>query len=139
MRYEQPNSQNRWDSPLFIVHPEDELPLEQIDAALWKSKAPPPNASTVAQPLQPTNFLYELDRVTNEIVKHIVSGQRTSVLGESIKIPQADDIQLVRNFTLAELNKIRRQFITYMKMNPIGDINKLPNMFVTYLRNSLSQ
>lgn len=47
MRFEPPDSRNRWDSPLFIVHLDEQLPFEQIYEALFINKAPPPNHSTL--------------------------------------------------------------------------------------------
>lgn len=137
MRYEEPNGQSRWDAPLFIVQVDNELDLQAIGDALFNSKPPPPNMSTVAQPLQATNFMYELDKVTNESIKHIVNCQKSSMPGEKIKIPNGGEIQLVRHCTLAELNKIRRQFIVYMKMNPVTDCSQLSAMFTQYLQTSL--
>ena len=46
LRYEAPDSRNRWDSPLFTIHPDEELPFEHICGALFERKAPPPNQST---------------------------------------------------------------------------------------------
>lgn len=46
MRFEEPNSNQRWDSPLFVMHPEDELPYDQISNALFNRKPPPPNMAT---------------------------------------------------------------------------------------------
>lgn len=46
MRYEPPDGRNRWDSPLFTIQPNDELPFDNITAALFERKAPPPNKST---------------------------------------------------------------------------------------------
>lgn len=46
LRYEPPNSQNRWDSPLIALLPSDECPIEQIASLLYKRKPPPPNMST---------------------------------------------------------------------------------------------
>lgn len=46
MRLEEPNSNQRWDSPLFVIHPEDELPYDQISDALFNRKPPPPNMAT---------------------------------------------------------------------------------------------
>lgn len=137
MRYEEPNGQARWDSPLFMVQADGDINMEHLDAALFKSKAPPPNLSTVAQPLQPTNFMYELDKVTSDIVKHIISSQHQAMPGEKIRVPDAGEIQLHKHCTMAELNKIRRQFVTYMKMNPLTDCSKLSTMFVQYLQTAL--
>lgn len=47
MRYEEPVPSSRWDAPLFMCMPTDErLDLDAIFAALFESKAPPPNQST---------------------------------------------------------------------------------------------
>ena len=46
MRYEAPDGRNRWDSPLFTIQSEDELPFKDIADSLFQRKAPPPNQST---------------------------------------------------------------------------------------------
>lgn len=45
-RFEAPDSRNRWDSPLFTLHWDEELPLEAVWEALRGRKAPPPNLAT---------------------------------------------------------------------------------------------
>ncbi|KAK3580533.1 hypothetical protein CHS0354_009487 [Potamilus streckersoni] len=138
MRFEEPKSSSRWDSPLFVIQKDDTLPFEQISDALFHRKPPTPNQSTQAQPLSSTNFLYELDRITQEIVNVIMEGQKVSVPGDQVLIPGAKDkIALSRTLTLAELQRHRRQFIIYTKMHPVDDVSKLANMFVQYLINTL--
>ena len=106
LRFEAPDSRNRWDSPLFTIQQEDTPPFDGISDAIFKRKAPPPNQSTLSvshtdplemyvqsdlhlfgifiqqqaqqkykvcllflqQPLSSTNFLYELDKVTQEVL-----------------------------------------------------------------------
>ncbi|WAR29383.1 KTI12-like protein [Mya arenaria] len=137
-RFEEPKANNRWDSPLFVVQKDDALPFEAIVDALLRRKAPPPNASTLPQPLSSTNFLYELDKTTQDILGVIMESQKTSVPGDNIGIPGATDkLQFTRSFTLAELQRTRRQFITYMKMHPVDNPGKISNMFVQYLNNTL--
>lgn len=46
LRFEEPNSKNRWDSPLFFVTPEDSLVMEDIYSCLYEKKPPAPNQST---------------------------------------------------------------------------------------------
>jgi protein KTI12 len=46
LRFEEPQSNNRWDAPLFTVFPNDELNEGQIFSALFENKPPPPNQST---------------------------------------------------------------------------------------------
>jgi protein KTI12 len=48
VRFEEPDSRTKWDSPLFVVVPEDpKLPLEEIWDSVLLKKAKPPNLSTV--------------------------------------------------------------------------------------------
>ncbi|XP_077424592.1 protein KTI12 homolog isoform X2 [Vanacampus margaritifer] len=68
LRFEAPDSRNRWDSPLFNILRDDTLPFEAIADALFKRKAPPPNQSTQSQPLSSANFLYELDKTTQDVL-----------------------------------------------------------------------
>ncbi|KAF0041116.1 hypothetical protein F2P81_007014 [Scophthalmus maximus] len=74
LRFEAPDSRNRWDSPLFTILKEDTLPFEAISDALFKRKAPPPNQSTQSQPLSSANFLYELDRITQDVLMVVDDG-----------------------------------------------------------------
>lgn len=46
LRYEEPIANNRWDSPLFTILPETEIPFEDIYSALYERKPPPPNLAT---------------------------------------------------------------------------------------------
>lgn len=139
MRFEPPENRNRWDSPLFVVLPDDELPCQQIYDALYDRKAPPPNKSTLSQPVSATNFLHELDKTTQGVVASIMDAQKTSVPGDTIKVPDASDkVVLCRTVTLGELQRIRRQFITYTKTRPVDDTSKLANMFVQYLNNAIN-
>ena len=48
MRFEEPDARAKWDSPLFVVVPEDTgLPENEIWDAVILKKAKPPNLSTV--------------------------------------------------------------------------------------------
>lgn len=46
MRYEEPDGRNRWDSPLFMIFPDQELDKEKIFSTLFDKAAPKPNKST---------------------------------------------------------------------------------------------
>ena len=138
MRFEPPDSKNRWDSPLFTIYPDDPLPSQEIVDALLKRKPPPPNQSTQSQPLSATDFLHELDRRTQEIVTSIMEAQRTAVPGDTVKIQGASDhLCLSRNVPMAELRRLRRQFIAYTKLHPVEDCTRIPTLFVQYLNKSL--
>ncbi|PFX17876.1 protein KTI12 homolog [Stylophora pistillata] len=138
MRFEPPESRNRWDSPLFVIQVDDDLPFDSIYDALVNRVPPPPNQATQPQPLSATNFLYELDKITQEIVTALINSQRTFVPGDHITVPgTSEKVILNRTAHMAELRKIRRQFITYTKMHPVEDTKKIANMFVQYLNSSL--
>ncbi|XP_037538824.1 protein KTI12 homolog [Nematolebias whitei] len=137
-RFEAPDSRNRWDSPLFTVLKDDPLPLEAISDALFKRRAPPKNQSTQSQPLSSANFLYELDKVTQDVLTAIFNAQKTSVPGDLISVPGATEkVELSRSINMAELRKLRRQFISYSKMHPTENTGQIANMFVQYLNKSL--
>ncbi|XP_063305504.1 protein KTI12 homolog [Pelobates fuscus] len=137
-RFEAPDSRNRWDSPLFTVHVDDELPFEQICNAIFHRKAPPPNQSTQTQPLSSTNFLHELDKVTQDVVTAILNAQKTSLPGDVIVVPGASEkIELPRILNMSELRRLRHQFISYTKLHPNENISQLANMFVQYLNKSI--
>lgn len=46
MRFEEPENRSRWDSPLFVILPEQRLEFDEISKVLFGKKAPPPNMST---------------------------------------------------------------------------------------------
>uniref|UniRef100_A0A3P9JMP3 Protein KTI12 homolog n=1 Tax=Oryzias latipes TaxID=8090 RepID=A0A3P9JMP3_ORYLA len=136
-RFEAPDSRNRWDSPLFTILKDDNLPIESISDALLKRRAPPPNQSTQSQPLTSVNFLYELDKITQEVLMEIFNAQKTSVPGDFISVPGATEkVELANSINMAELRKLRRQFISYSKMHPIENTAQIANMFVQYLNKS---
>ncbi|XP_061750821.1 protein KTI12 homolog isoform X2 [Nerophis ophidion] len=138
LRFEAPDSRNRWDSPLFTVLQDDTLQFEAVADAIFKRKAPPPNQSTQSQPLSSANFLYELDKITQDVLMAIFNAQKTSVPGDFVSVPGATEkIVLTRSVNMAKLRKFRRQFISYTKMHPTENTEQISNMFVQYLNKSL--
>lgn len=89
-RMEAPDAGRRWDQPLFTVGPTDDLPLKDIENAVLHGKAPKPSVATVAQTVSNTNSLYEIDRVTQEVVKTILTAQKNCLPGDLITIPKSE-------------------------------------------------
>ncbi|OAD55384.1 Protein KTI12 like protein [Eufriesea mexicana] len=133
MRYETPDTKNRWDSPLFIVSSEDELKFDEIYKSLYEVKAPKPNLSTQCPPLSSTNYLYQLDTITQEIVNAILSAKQFGVENE-FKVP-GYNLTVQNSCTPAQLMRLRRQFLTYSKMQQI-EINQIALLFIQYLNKS---
>ena len=138
MRFEPPDSNKRWDSPLFTITEGNSLDFEEVFNSLYKRTVPPPNQSTIPTPLSSGNFMHDLDQVTQAIIKEILEVQKTAMVGDSIQINNASEkIVLLKQLTMPELRRIKRQFITYAKMHPVEDLTKLRNMFVQFINNSI--
>ncbi|XP_003702806.1 protein KTI12 homolog [Megachile rotundata] len=134
MRYEAPDSKNRWDIPLYSLLPEDVLNFDEIYKSLYETKAPKPNLSTQCPPLSSTNYLYDLDTVTQEVVNEILSAKQLGIESD-FKIPKYNLI-MQNPCTVAQLMRLRRQFLTYSKMQQI-EVNQIATLFVQYLNKSL--
>ncbi|CAO3589517.1 unnamed protein product [Absidia cylindrospora] len=141
-RYEEPEGRNRWDSPLFTVIYDDEcIPGEKIWDAVVLRKPPPPNLSTVSKPVSATNYVYELDRVTLEVINAVVEGQREyGPGGLPMVMPNATQkvINPSRSVTLSELRRLRKQFVSINKVRTTLDTSRLADMFIDYLNTNLS-
>ncbi|XP_072199885.1 protein KTI12 homolog [Excalfactoria chinensis] len=138
--FEAPDPRNRWDRPLFAVRGEEPLPLADIRAAIFDSAPPPPHRATRSQPLQSGAFLHRLDRATHDVVAAIVAAQSDGARpGELLRVPGAEEgLVLPRAVGLAELSRLRRQFISYTKMQPSDEnLARLASMFLQYLSRSI--
>ncbi|XP_051026920.1 protein KTI12 homolog [Acomys russatus] len=140
LRFEAPDSRNRWDRPLFtVVGLEEPLPLAEIRAALFENRAPPPHQSTQSQPLASGSFLHQLDQATSQVLTALMEAQKSAVPGDLLTLPgTTEHLRFTRPLTLAELSRLRRQFISYTKMHPNNEnLPQLANMFLQYLNQSL--
>nr|XP_018897520.1 PREDICTED: protein KTI12 homolog [Bemisia tabaci] len=144
MRHEPPDSRNRWDSPLVTIQHDDELPGETIYKGLFERQAPPPNMSTQCTPLASTNFLYELDKTTQDINSAVLSAKNLCLLGENVKLPGYEKYELSSldsSVTPIKLAKLRRQFLSYTKLNPPSqpDLDKIAASYFEFLNANLKQ
>ncbi|XP_011781666.1 PREDICTED: protein KTI12 homolog isoform X2 [Colobus angolensis palliatus] len=140
LRFEAPDSRNRWDRPLFtLVGLEEPLPVARIRSALFENRAPPPHQSTQSQPLASGSFLHQLDQVTSQVLAGLMEAQKSAVPGDLLTLPgTTEHLRFTRPLTMAELSRLRRQFISYTKMHPNNEnLPQLANMFLQYLSQSL--
>lgn len=139
LRYEEPQHNNRWDSPLFTVFPEEELDDDQLYKATYATSALVPNLSTQNPPLSSTNFLFEMDKTTQNVIEQILSARKLGLIG-SVKISGAGDIlaEVPADMNASQLNRYRRQFLNYMKLHTTAavTIDKIPSMFVQFLNSN---
>ncbi|KAI9847333.1 MAG: hypothetical protein M1838_000942 [Thelocarpon superellum] len=162
-RYEEPNGMTRWDSPLFTVLYDDPAPpCEEIWEALvgseGNSKAVKPNQATVLvscfvkgplkgeaahslyfslqKPATDSNHLYELDRLTQEILTSIISYQsdHPGEDGGEVRVPDVDAVIALppSHMSLPQLQRMRRQFIT-MNRQHVPEKSRITPLFVDYL------
>ncbi|KAJ2898317.1 kti12, chromatin associated, partial [Coemansia aciculifera] len=133
MRYEEPNPAAKWDSPLFTViqhDAADKLPFDAIWGAIVEQRAPPPNFSTAVKPVSETNYLFELDKMTLDIVNAILESQKSGVPTSQVVVPgTCDKVQMPgRNLTLSELRRYRMQFTKLNRQVPLK-IDKIATQF----------
>lgn len=145
MRFETPIGSNRWDSPLIALRAEEPTPLDEINKVLIEGKPREgPNSATTPQQLADTNFMFELDRITNDIVNTIISAQQKQgyKIGDEIDLSSppsscAFEITMTKRTTIMELRKLRTQFVRITQMHP-PTIDLIAQMFLSYLDTNLS-
>ncbi|VDM91314.1 unnamed protein product [Litomosoides sigmodontis] len=164
MRFEEPDSANRWDSPLFKIEvgkgsgnhrrhsanfeehfsrlrlDEKKSPLEEMYLSLFKGRNLSANASTEIETIMPPNFLHALDHITKDVITSVLRQQRNAIPGDTFFAPYctSDDekVLFTRCRSFAELSGLRRQFINSMRMHPSNDTSKFAPLFVNYLNSN---
>ncbi|PKS10062.1 hypothetical protein jhhlp_004687 [Lomentospora prolificans] len=127
-RYEEPNPMTRWDSPLFaLVWDDDEERTKQVFDQLWDAiagegrKMVKPNQATVQRGRDASaDYLYVLDRETQEIIRTVLENQGEDG-GAAVKIARSsggsdrDDALVVElpgeKVGFPQLQRMRRAFI----------------------------
>ncbi|KAI1345915.1 chromatin associated protein KTI12 [Xylaria sp. FL0043] len=159
-RYEEPNPMTRWDSPLFTLIWEDgEEQTRQVFDSLWEAiagetrKIVKPNQATVQRSRDADgDYLYVLDRETQDIVKRILEQQSDEGGGE-VRIPrgngQGEDALVVelpsRKVGLPQLQRLRRAFMGLNRggigLEGIGNMgpSRIRESFVGYLNDNFEK
>ncbi|KZP19812.1 chromatin associated protein KTI12 [Athelia psychrophila] len=154
MRFEEPSSMVRWDSPLFSVMWEEEsVPTNGIWTAITAGNIKAPNSGTQVVAKAPVDALHTLEQTTSSIVSAILSSQASaSTLGGSTTLALSATLNPrislpARNLTLSELQRYKRQFVTvHKKAITLGSTEKgavnwseesIADKFVDYLEENL--
>mmetsp|Transcript_35831 Transcript_35831/g.40738 ORF Transcript_35831/g.40738 Transcript_35831/m.40738 type:complete len:276 (-) Transcript_35831:1155-1982(-) len=139
-RMETPNQKNRWDKPLFILRPDEETPCEDIFEALINGKKPRDPISTKPERTYEVNYLYELDKACQEIIEVVISEQNNHNVGDSMTFIGAKlTLRLTRFLTVAELKRIKTQFLKISKMHPPDPSVGMKNSFLDYLNTTIAE
>ncbi|XP_022223792.1 protein KTI12 homolog [Drosophila obscura] len=136
MRYEEPNSNSRWDSPLTVALPEDKLDVEGIYKALYETAPLPPNQSTQNPPLCATNYLFELDTIMQAIIKEILGAIKIKAFGQLRIQGSTSPVKVTTTMNAIQLNRLRQKFITSRcraSQTAATPLAQVPQMFVQFI------
>ncbi|KAJ6609831.1 chromatin associated protein KTI12 [Mycena sp. CBHHK59/15] len=154
VRFEEPSSMVRWDSPLFtVLWTEDDVPAAEIAQAITSGNIKPPNSGTLSVAKAPSDALHILEQTSTAIVSAIMDAQSaTQGSGGIVTLPLSTALKVqitlpARHLTLSELQRLKRQFVTvHKKAITLGTTEKgavdwaeqsVANKLVTYLEENL--
>lgn len=155
-RFERPDRKNRWDSPLFELHPfKNEINktspaildlvdyiTKKVDSKTKDVKILQPTIATQSARFSEANSLYEMDKATQEVIGAIVAAQSLAmgapVVGLAVS-PDLPTVNLSRSVGLPELRRLRKTFIKLTGQSslsgppPPSDADSAKRMFIDYL------
>lgn len=158
-RFEEPNPMTRWDSPLFtLVWDDDETQTRQVFDSLWDAvagegrKIIKPNQATVQRSRDVGgDYLYVLDKETQDIVKQILD-QQSDEGGDEIMLPGGSgasgeslvvELPAGKKLGLPQLQRLRRAFMGLNRggigLESVGNLSgpaRIRESFVRYLNDA---
>ena len=143
LRYEEPNNQARWDSPLFTVGPEGDGKDEwaQILAALLGNVLRPPSMSTAPKTaVTDSGLLMQLDNSTQQVVQTILDQVKTEGVPCEVVFGGSDDsmtLKVTKTTMASDLQRLRRQFIHMNRLHQVQGHN-VTSLFIGYLQDQLN-
>ncbi|KAB5570792.1 chromatin associated protein KTI12 [Coniochaeta sp. 2T2.1] len=161
-RYEEPNPMTRWDSPLFtLIWDDDAARTREVFAEIWDTiagearKVIRPNQAAMQRGKEPAgDYLYVLERETQDIVKRILERQGEEGGGE-VRIPQSGGeadgkeelvVELPgKKVGLPQLQRYRRAFVGLNRggigLEGVGNLaeGRLRESFVGYLNDAFEK
>lgn len=161
-RYEEPNPMTRWDSPLFtLVWEDDAQQARRTFDGIWEAiagqgrKTVKPNQATTQRSRETSgDYLYVLDRETQDVVRRILEQQEAGggEGGGSVKISSGGDskteltVELPgKKVGLPQLQRLRRAFVGLNRggigLEGVGDlsVSRMREAFVGYLNDSFEK
>jgi len=114
------------------------LPLDELYSCLVKGKNMKANQSTKTLTPKTTSVLsYNIDQSTQRLVNRLLELQPTALPGDQLIVNNSPEykINFLRQRNLPELQRLRKQFINYIKMHPSDDSDSICSMFVDFLNN----
>ncbi|GKT52057.1 protein kti12 [Colletotrichum spaethianum] len=161
-RYEEPNPMTRWDSPLFtLIWDDDAAQAAKVFDDIWDAvagtgrKAVKPNQATVQRSRDAGgDYLYVLDRETQDVVKRVLEAQGDGDEGGEVQVSrgaaETQGKELVvrlpgRKVGLPQLQRLRRAFVGLNRggigLEGVGSfsVERMRESFVGYLNDTFDQ
>ena len=109
--------------------------FSKMDEYFGGAVAAPPNSSTIATQRANADLLYELDRVSQQIIQVIVAHQTEGMVeGTPLKFVEYDRaLTLNRHTGLAELQRYRRQYVKINGQHPPTSSKAIGTSFIDFL------
>ncbi|KAK9451392.1 chromatin associated protein KTI12 [Limtongia smithiae] len=135
-RYEEPNGMNRWDSPLYTIVYTDNISVlfPGLYDSIIHAKPKPPNFATILKPAASSDYVYQLDRQAQEIVKLVTEAQNDGRTGLEMKFG-GSGVKLIlpmETVSSAQLQRLKRNFVSLHKVRQM-DIARIRDAFVEFL------
>jgi tRNA uridine 5-carbamoylmethylation protein Kti12 len=148
---EEPNNKSRvrlridrWDSPLFIVNFEQDIPLKDVvQAALFDPKKAKDPISTKQDLLKTGNFVHDLDKTLQRILDVIIERQNSMMLLNGgmervmleVCFGEAEaKLRLKRMVPVGQLKQFKADFLKMNKQNPFLNLDKVTSAFIGYIQ-----
>ncbi|KAI9635936.1 chromatin associated protein KTI12 [Dioszegia hungarica] len=136
MRFEEPSSMVRWDSPLFTIPYIDPLPLDAIWATITTGAKAPPTAAVLAPPKPPPNTLQILTSTTSAITTALLAHVNATPGSSGFVVPspparQAGELRVrlpMKRVTLSEMQRLKRH-----RAAGVGGADEVAVKFVGFL------
>lgn len=135
-RIEIPTQKNKWDSPLIILRPDEEIPFEQIFETVVHGRNLTENMATIKQPVLEQDYLHLVDQATHQTVEFILKAQEDYPEGCEVPVPLTQSFYTYQNkLSALQLKKLKQQFLKINKTKP-GPVQKISENFIAYINSS---
>ncbi|KFD53685.1 hypothetical protein M514_05390, partial [Trichuris suis] len=136
-RYEEPKERSKWDLH-FLYDADDASSFPELCKSIVLGKPLKSNKSTQSAPPTEASFFPELDRITKTLTETMLNAVNNGMHpGDRIPIGDSSySIVLPEHVTAQSLISIRRQFVNYIRVNPVEDARDLMGLFVEFVNHS---
>uniref|UniRef100_A0A5S6Q9V3 Protein KTI12 homolog n=1 Tax=Trichuris muris TaxID=70415 RepID=A0A5S6Q9V3_TRIMR len=137
-RYEEPKERSKWDIH-FPYCVDNANSLADLCKAIVSGKPLKSNRCTQSTPSMEASLFSELDRTTKLVMEALLNAAQTGMQpGDRVPIRNSPySLPLPQSVTSQSLVSVRRQFINYVKLNPVEDPSTLTELFIEFVSSSL--